>query len=76
MLTIITERGQEAVAREPIRWEIRAQFKRERSVAPMQKRREAGGIEQQLQFEARKQALQRWAESRASRGKRKTRPKS
>jgi hypothetical protein len=76
MLRIITERGQEAPAREAIRGEIRAQFKRERSVVPMQKHREAGGIEQQLQFEARKQALQRWAESRASGGKRKTRPRS
>lgn len=76
MLTISAERGQEALAREAIRWEIRAQFKRERSVAPMQKQREASGIEQQLQFEAREQALQRWAESRASRGKRKTWPKS
>lgn len=69
MLTIITERGQVALTREAIRWEVRAKFKRERSVAPMQKHREAGGIEQQLQFEARKQALQRWAESRANRGK-------
>ena len=53
-----------------------APFKRERSVAPMQKHREAGGIEQQLQLEARKQALQRWTESTASRGNGKTRPRS
>jgi transcriptional regulator with XRE-family HTH domain len=42
------------------------------SVVPMQKHREANRIEKQMQFDARKKATERWANSRGARGAAKT----
>ena len=39
---------------------------RERSVAPMHKRREASGIEKQIQLDSRKKAIQRWDKNRGN----------
>lgn len=41
----------------------------EGSVAPMQKHRDATGIQKQVQVDARKRALQRWAQNKAGRRK-------
>lgn len=41
----------------------------ERSVAPMQKRMEAKGVEKQLQLHGRKKAMERWEESKRTRTK-------
>jgi hypothetical protein len=41
------------------------------SVAPMHKYNEANGVEQQLQLDGRKKAIQRWEDSKESRGKNK-----
>ncbi len=41
---------------------------REGSVAPMQKHREATGIEKQMQVDARNRAIRRWAQNKTSRG--------
>jgi hypothetical protein len=43
--------------------------KSERSVAPMQKRMEAKGVEKQLQLHGRKKAVERWAENKSGLGK-------
>jgi hypothetical protein len=48
----------------------------EGSVAARQKHRQADCIKKQLQLNARKAALQRGAESKASRGRKKTKPTS
>ncbi len=45
---------------------------KERSIAPMQKHREANGIEKQLQLDARKKALKRWDEAKADPKKKKS----
>jgi hypothetical protein len=45
---------------------------REASAAPMQKHREANGIEKQLQVDARKTAIQRWSKNKAGGNKKKT----
>jgi hypothetical protein len=44
---------------------------REGSAAPMHKHRDANGIEKQLQLDARKIALRRWSENKASGNKKK-----
>jgi hypothetical protein len=49
-----------------------AEPERAASAAPMHKHGEANRIEKQLQLDARKAALQRWAENKASRNKKKT----
>jgi len=51
------------------RAEMPSRSKSERSVAPMHKRAEAKGVEKQLQFDGRKKAMERWAESKSGLGK-------
>ena len=51
------------------RKETLGQPQAEGSVAPMHKYLEANGIEKQLQLDARKRAIQRWAGSKGTRGK-------
>ncbi len=52
-----------------LRKELPGQSQPDGSLAPMHKYLEAGGIEKQLQLDARKRALQRWAGNKGSRGK-------
>jgi len=59
-----------ALTAQTLRKKTRGQSQPEGSVAPMHKYLEADGIEKQLQLNGRTRAIQQWAGSRGSRGKR------
>jgi hypothetical protein len=58
-----------ALMTQTLRKKTLGQSQPEGSVAPMHKCLEANGIEKQLQLDARKMAIQRWAGNKGSRGK-------
>ncbi len=58
-----------ALMTQTLRKEIMGRSQPEGSVAPMHKYLEANGIEKQVQLDARKRAIQRWAGNKGSRGK-------